>query len=128
MAIRETFPSVEVYGVNQMAGLGIISVLPFGAAGHRLPANPQAPLATKLENAMAVVTGVGVLGALGVATAAFVGGRGSGYGEEQYSYDAVTRITCDGDVPMDPQAPIKKADKLVSVGLKSAQTPEGEEV
>ena len=122
LEIKADFPNVEVYGVVQMGGLGVIAALPHGAANHREVVNPQVPLMTKLENAVPVITGVGVLGALGVTAAALIGGRGSGYSEEKYTYDTVRRITCEGGKPMDPDAPI------VKVGLKkdSAVTSESE--
>jgi len=108
LGIKPDFPNVEVYGVNQMAGLGVIAILPYGAAAHREVVNPQVPLMTKLENALPTIAGIGVLGALGVTAAAFIGGRGSGYSEEQYSYDKVRRVTCSGGKPIDPDAPIVK--------------------
>jgi len=125
LEIQPRFPNVEVYGVNQMAGLGVISILPFGAASHRELVNPQAPLMTRIENALPVIAGAGVIGALGVTAAAFIGGRGSNYCTEQYSYDNVRRVICDGGTPVDPDAPI------VKVGFKrpckkTAKTAESE--
>ena len=120
--IKGKFPSVQVYGVNQMSGMAVISVLPFGTAAHREVVDPQVPLMTRLENALPTITGIGVLGALGVTALAFLGGRGSGYSEEQYSYDNVRRVVCDGGKPMDPDAPIVK----VGFDKKAAKADEGE--
>ncbi|MCL2402654.1 MAG: 4Fe-4S dicluster domain-containing protein [Coriobacteriia bacterium] len=135
LEIKSKFPNVEVYGVNQMGGLGVISILPFGADSHREMVNPQAPLMTQIGNMLPTVAGVGVLGALGVTALAFMGGRGSGYSEEQYTYDNVRRVTCDGGKPMDPNAPIvklglkkeEKADtKEVKASKKTVKASEGE--
>ncbi|MCL2437716.1 MAG: 4Fe-4S dicluster domain-containing protein [Coriobacteriia bacterium] len=128
LELMPDFPNVEVYGVTQMDGMGVISILPFGAAEHRETVNPQAPLMTRIENALPAIAGVGVLGALGVTAAAFIGGRGSGYTEEQYTYDKVRRVTCDGGKPMDPDAPIVKVGLKTEnkVNAKGAEAKEGE--
>jgi len=114
LAIRNQYPDVQVYGVNEMGGMGVIAVLPYGAKAHGLPLTPEPPLVTRLQGVLPVIGGVGALGAVGVVSLALLGGRGSQYGNEQYTYDPVTRITCDGGKPMDPDAPI------VKVGLKDA--------
>jgi formate dehydrogenase iron-sulfur subunit len=108
LEIKDRFPHVEVYGVQQMGGLGVISVLPFGSDSHREVSNPQTPLMTQIGNALPAVAGIGVLGALGVTAAALIGGRGSEHTVDQYSYDKVRRVVCDDGVAMDPNAPIVK--------------------
>ncbi|MCL2504040.1 MAG: 4Fe-4S dicluster domain-containing protein [Coriobacteriia bacterium] len=108
-AIKDRFPSAVVYGIDEMGGLGVISVLPHGAEAHGEPKDPQVPLLTKVERYIPPIMGIGALGMLGVTLASFMGGRGSSYDADQYRFDPKTGVSYDNDKPMDPDAPVERA-------------------
>lgn len=92
-AIKERYPDAVVYGDKEMGGLHLISVLQYGPEFVGLPKEPQLSINTKLSDLVKPLTGIGVLGMLGLVTASFIGGTKYKRGPEDLVYDPVKKDT-----------------------------------
>lgn len=73
--IKPIRPDAMVYGENEMDGLHVIQVLPYGAEAHGMPLNPKENILEQAERWLQPLTVLGVLGISAVAVASFIGGR-----------------------------------------------------
>lgn len=95
--IKERFPDAVVYGDKELGGLHVIRVLPYGAEAHGLPVDPSIPLETKLSSLVKPLTGIGIVGMLGLVTASYIGGRGYKRDADALRYDAKKKDTVAND-------------------------------
>ncbi|MCL2491416.1 MAG: 4Fe-4S dicluster domain-containing protein [Coriobacteriia bacterium] len=73
--IKPIRPDAVVYGENEMGGLHVVQVLPYGAEAHGMPISPRENIVNTTERLLRPLTLFGVLGVSAVAIASFIGGR-----------------------------------------------------
>jgi len=90
-AIKATFPEAIVYGENELGGLHVIQVLPYGAEAHGMPVDPQVPLLRQLSDFLKPAAAVGVAATLAALAVSFVRSRSYDRDPDELHYDPESR-------------------------------------
>lgn len=89
--IKGRFPDAIVYGENELGGLHVIQVLPFGAEAAGLPANPKKTVGD-VTRLFKPALGVAFAGVLGLTVVSFIRGRGTERGVDDIQFDPVKNV------------------------------------
>ncbi len=91
------YADASLYGLNEMSGLHVISLLKYGAEKHGAVENPKLSAVVGLSEVAKPLAGVGVAAVVAGLAISFANGRGYKHGELRY--DTATGVeTKDGDV------------------------------
>lgn len=90
-AVKGTFPDAVLYGENEMGGLHVIQVLPFGAEAHGMPLDPQVPLLRQLSDLLKPAAAVGAAVTVAALAVSFFRSRGYERHPDEYRYDPELR-------------------------------------
>lgn len=85
--IKPRFPDAIIYGENELGGLHVIQVLPYGAEAAGLPANPKKSVMTTASELFKPALGVAFAGVLGLTVVSFIAGRGTQRGVDDIKLD-----------------------------------------
>ncbi|MDO5043684.1 MAG: 4Fe-4S dicluster domain-containing protein [Coriobacteriia bacterium] len=73
--LKDRFPDAVAYGINELGGLHVIDVLPYGAEKVGLPINPSIPFWRTASEFLRPATAVGVVATVGLLAAARINSR-----------------------------------------------------
>ncbi len=91
------YPKAEVYGLNEMDGLHVLSVLKYGAEQSGEVIDPKLSFAVPLSEVAKPLSAIGIAAVVGALGISFINGRGYNHGD--LAYDEKTGIeTKDGEV------------------------------